>query len=304
MQRKPYAASGRWPANEAISPQVLEVCRCILPRRAEAGRISYPCWVLDYEYHSSTYCRVEGYPWRLRQGRTVHLYPPGTVYWEKPRPEVEWTHSAWFLFTGRLEEFLGRFVGREGYAVFDDPNRLVGRELRRAAQAARKWGRAAYWFVHAALANCLGYLATARHVQEQRWILSSSDVPAADPPDFDLIAEADRYLREHLAERITLDTLAERLGVSRSTLSHLFRRRTGETPMARLRHRRIEASKILIRRGFPLRHVAEQTGFCDEYHLARTFRRMVGRTPGQFRREEFSSTFPSPKTPPAGGKSG
>jgi len=277
--------SCHWPARKALSPHVIELCHCVLPQRMDARGSTYSCWVLDYEYESSTYCRLDGSAeWQLRPARTAHLYPPGTVYWEKPRPEVKLTHSAWFLFTGRLEEEFRRFVRVQGYAMFDDPEGLMGQQLRAAAHATRQRGRAAYWSVHAALATCLGYLADAKHVQSQRWTLSPASIHDKEQPD--LVAAVDDYLRARLAERITLDDLAEHVGVSSSTLSHQYRRLTGETPMARQLRRRVEAAKILVRRGYPLRHIAGHVGFCDEYHFAKTFKRLTGKTPKQFRRAE------------------
>ena len=36
----------------------------------------------------------------------------------------------------------------------------------------------------------------------------------------------------------------------------------------------------------PLRSIAERTGFCSEFHLSREFRRVFGKPPGRWRRED------------------
>ncbi len=280
--------SCHWPARNALSPHVSEFCHCILPQRTDALRCVFPFWVLDYEYKESSLCRLEGQnDWLPRPAMTVHLYPPGAAYWEKPRPEVKITHAAWFLFTGRLKDTLGRFVRENGYATFSDPKGLVGRQLQSTAAAVQQAGQDAYWPAHAALAMCLGYIESAKHIQDHRWTLSPSGGQAEET--ISLVATVDEYLRTHLAVRTTLDDLADHVGVSSSTLSHQFRKLTGETPMARLLRQRVEASKVLVRRGYPLRHIAGHVGFCDEYHFAKTFKRITGMTPRQFRRGEPST---------------
>jgi AraC-like DNA-binding protein len=39
----------------------------------------------------------------------------------------------------------------------------------------------------------------------------------------------------------------------------------------------------LLLAGFPIADVAAQTGFADQSHLTRRFKRVVGVTPGQYR---------------------
>ena len=279
---KPKVISYIWPRKDNVSPHVIEVCHCILPQRVDSCRISYPNWVFDYDYDSDCYCRLEGQDdWRIRPARTAHLYPPGAVYYEKPRSETPLRHSAWFLFTGSLDDVLGPYVQEKGYAIFEDPDGLVGRQLYAAAQATSQHGKDAYWYVHAVLAEILAIITSAKHLQDETWILFPITMP--DIAEKDFVKVVDDYLRTHLAEPITLDRLAEHLGVSNSTLSHRFRQATGSTPIATLIRKRVDVAKVLLRRGYSLRHIASHVGFCDEYHFSKTFKRITGMTPKQFR---------------------
>ena len=45
---------------------------------------------------------------------------------------------------------------------------------------------------------------------------------------------------------------------------------------------RIERAKTLLTRGWPVAHVAVETGFFDQSHFTRRFKRIVGVTPGQY----------------------
>lgn len=54
--------------------------------------------------------------------------------------------------------------------------------------------------------------------------------------------------------------------------------------MADLRQLRIElACSLLLTTSQPLKVIAEEVGFCDEYYFSRVFRRLRGLPPGAFR---------------------
>ncbi|GAA4232825.1 hypothetical protein GCM10022254_33780 [Actinomadura meridiana] len=48
--------------------------------------------------------------------------------------------------------------------------------------------------------------------------------------------------------------------------------------------RRIDAARALVKTGLPLPEIAQRTGFADQSHLHRHFTRIVGVTPGRYRR--------------------
>lgn len=77
---------------------------------------------------------------------------------------------------------------------------------------------------------------------------------------------------------------ARRWGVHRTTLVKHFTRRYGLPPDAWLRNWRIARAKALMMRGAPLADVAAQTGFADQAHLTRIFKRIHGSSPGTLRK--------------------
>jgi AraC family transcriptional regulator len=94
------------------------------------------------------------------------------------------------------------------------------------------------------------------------------------------------FIETHLEENLRLNDLAHEASLSTSHLIRSFRQSTGKTPYQFLLHRRIERARSLILGDHrtPLTEVALASGFADQHHLARVFRRVTGLTPSSYRR--------------------
>lgn len=92
------------------------------------------------------------------------------------------------------------------------------------------------------------------------------------------------YLDQHYHETIRLSTLAEMANLSVFHLIRTFRRATGLPPYAYLAQVRVDRAARLLREGTAISEVACLTGFADQSHLTRFFKRLVGVPPGQFQR--------------------
>jgi len=98
-----------------------------------------------------------------------------------------------------------------------------------------------------------------------------------------------RHVRElieaALDEDLSLERLAREAGIGAHAFSAAFVRAVGTTPHRYVLERRIERAKALLLAGAaPMTEVALQTGFANQSHLASAFKRLVGVTPGEFRR--------------------
>ena len=98
------------------------------------------------------------------------------------------------------------------------------------------------------------------------------------------------YIRTHLAEALTLDRLADRASLSKSSLSHRFKAATGFSVAEYIIHCRIQQARILLSHGCSVQQAGESAGFGDNSHFIRTFRRITGMTPGQFARSTRERT--------------
>lgn len=83
--------------------------------------------------------------------------------------------------------------------------------------------------------------------------------------------------------RESVGRAAARAGISREGFSRMFARRYGMPPHAYWLTARLNQARGLLRAGEDIAAVAAETGFADQSHLGRRFRRAFGVTPGSYR---------------------
>lgn len=93
----------------------------------------------------------------------------------------------------------------------------------------------------------------------------------------------------HLSEPVALKDMESITGLSSYALIRQCKRAFGLTPHALLVRQRLSVAAELLRRGTALATVAAETGFCDQSHLSRHFRRVYRMSPAQFTRTNVRS---------------
>lgn len=91
------------------------------------------------------------------------------------------------------------------------------------------------------------------------------------------------YLDAHYAEAIPLEELSRIANLSPFYLIRAFRKQVGLPPHGYQNQVRIHRARQLLAQGQPVAIVAQNTGFADQSHLHRVFKKMLGVTPGQYR---------------------
>ena len=92
------------------------------------------------------------------------------------------------------------------------------------------------------------------------------------------------HINANLGENVPLETLAEVAGVNLYHFAKAFKQSVGESPHQYLLRRRIERAKEFLRN--PQGSVIEastRTGFVDQSHFSKVFRRIVGIAPSTYR---------------------
>lgn len=88
-----------------------------------------------------------------------------------------------------------------------------------------------------------------------------------------------RYVKEHYAEKITIDGLSEHFFVSKTKLSNDFKKQSGMTIGAFLMMTRINHAKVLLKQGYRVERVAQLCGYPGTSFFIKTFKRVTQLTP-------------------------
>ncbi|MBP1992935.1 AraC family transcriptional regulator [Paenibacillus eucommiae] len=98
-----------------------------------------------------------------------------------------------------------------------------------------------------------------------------------------MIQHTVHYMEQHYYEDLTVEHLANMVGMVRWQYSQQFKTLTGRKPTDYLMHLRIKhAKKLLCNSIEPLSKISRQIGFKDEYYFSRCFRKLTGNTPREY----------------------
>jgi AraC-like DNA-binding protein len=132
--------------------------------------------------------------------------------------------------------------------------------------------------------------ATARVSVVLSRLLSVAGWPAATHPPAPsrqpLIALVDGFLRDNLARPLTLDDVADHVGLSQRSLCRQFLERTGSTVMERLATLRMDrAAELLAETDATLAEIGDAVGIPDPSYFCRRFRLHYHVTPNSYRQD-------------------
>lgn len=102
------------------------------------------------------------------------------------------------------------------------------------------------------------------------------------------VRRATDYIYDHLHERITLEELAEEAGIHKNYLCALFKKETGQTIQEYIRKKKIEtAANMLSYADYNPQAVSNYFSFSSHSHFIRTFKKYMGETPSEYRRQHY-----------------
>jgi len=116
--------------------------------------------------------------------------------------------------------------------------------------------------------------------------LKSGSVPTILPNTCDYIVDVVDYLQHHWSEKLKITDLAEKFHVGTTKLKKDFKHITTETVHGYQLRMQVHAARNLLNSTeLPLVQIAIECGFTDESHLIRSFRKILGMTPGEYRNQ-------------------
>ena len=111
-----------------------------------------------------------------------------------------------------------------------------------------------------------------------------------------------RYIDEHFAESITLDTLAGVVHMNKYYLVHVFNKEYGVSPINYLIERRIRESRYLLENtDLSLSRIAQVLGFSSPSYFSQSFRRLMNQSPLEYRKQYRAARAAPLPAPRAGG---
>lgn len=107
------------------------------------------------------------------------------------------------------------------------------------------------------------------------------------------VSEVVSYVQDNMSEPLTVSDLAERVSLSPSAFSHLFREVTGKSPYQFVKEMRLNRARDLLIEGrLSVTQVSKAVGYASASHFINEFRARFGATPRAYSdlrslREEF-----------------
>jgi AraC-like DNA-binding protein len=107
--------------------------------------------------------------------------------------------------------------------------------------------------------------------------------------DYQLAVLAKSQLDHCFADHFSLQTFSHTLGLTPRTLRDIFNRYFGCSPSRYIIVKRVKNAQTLISKGIPVKQAAVDSGFHDQAHLTRHFKRLTGTTPAHYALQSKSS---------------
>lgn len=125
-------------------------------------------------------------------------------------------------------------------------------------------------------------------IQFQQWfrdVIRQNDPELQPNHDRTSLQQSVQYIESHYNQILTVDELASRAGLSRTSYTRHFKRLTGQLPLDYVNRVRLERSKQLLQiTDDRLHDIASHVGFNNEYYFSRRFKQYSGVSPGVYRR--------------------
>lgn len=101
--------------------------------------------------------------------------------------------------------------------------------------------------------------------------------------DFNKISPIIFYIQNNLNSNLELDFLAKKFYISKYHLCRIFKQSTGFTVREFIINNRIIKARELLKTNCSVQETGEKSGFNDNAHFIRTFKKLTGVSPGKFK---------------------
>jgi len=107
----------------------------------------------------------------------------------------------------------------------------------------------------------------------------------------DIVESVLEYLRQNYRQDVEFTQIADSFHVSAAYLSKIFKDQVGMTPSRYRNEYRINIAKnLLAKTDLPIKTIAEQAGFTDQFYFSKIFKKITALSPAQYREEQAGYT--------------
>lgn len=100
------------------------------------------------------------------------------------------------------------------------------------------------------------------------------------------------YIYNHLNEKLSLDEIAEHIGMNKTYLCELYKKETGITMFQYATNLKIQAAKnMLMYTDFKPADISTNLAFASHSHFIATFKKYTGMTPNEWRKLHYKNNF-------------
>jgi len=220
-----------------------------------------------YQYRGARYVAEAG---------SVPVINPGELHTGSRAMDEGWRYRVLYAPVDYLQQLAEDIAGRAQALPWFDAEVIRDLDLAQRLSHAHRLLEANgdALAAHAAMLDALSTLLV-------RYGRTRPDAPQAAAGD-KRVSTMQELLGSALAEPVTLAELADAVALSPFHAARLFTRATGLAPHAWRNQVRLQRSLAPLRAGVPVTEVAAASGFTDQSHFTRHFRRMFGVPPGRW----------------------
>ena len=101
-----------------------------------------------------------------------------------------------------------------------------------------------------------------------------------------LASDIESYINEHLSQPLSVQNICDVFGISASYLNQLFRKHINKSFVEHVTDIRIGEAKKMMKQQpeMPIKDIAEQLGFSDQFYFSKVFRSATGMPPSEYRK--------------------
>jgi len=265
----------------------------LLPRPVEVSRQvartqNYRCECKGRSDHNRYFCYtlsgIGGFKdqdgtYRVPQGHAflVEVNNPLASYYYPPDATEPWQFLA-FTFHGLQADVMVRALLRDYGPIYQIPldtkiiTKLLGYMSHQGAHTRFKVAQAN---MYEAVEIVMELLMTLMASKQHREGTAQAE---------DMVQQALDMITEDTTQRLRVNDIAERIGVSREHLSRLFQTRLGKSPRTFIIEQKMRRACLLLKESdMPIKTIASQLGYTAYPNFSQSFKQFIHTTPQEFR---------------------